>query len=60
MGEFFDLLPGRQTKTDVVYKMPISVLDKDQELEFVATAKTGIGKELHSPRTLQRYPAGPG
>lgn len=29
----------------VVYKMPIVLLDKDQGLEFVATAKIGIGKE---------------
>jgi len=30
-------------KTEVIYKMPITILDKDQELEFVATAKMGLG-----------------
>ena len=32
-------------KGDVVEKMPIALLDKEQELEFVATTKMGIGKE---------------
>jgi len=31
-------------KGDVSYKMPITILDKDQELEFVAIAKMGIGE----------------
>jgi len=35
-----DLTPN----DDVVLKMPITVLNKDQEIEFVATAKMGIGK----------------
>jgi len=30
-------------KTNVVYKMPITLLDKDQELEFLAIAKVGKG-----------------
>lgn len=30
-------------KTNVIYKMPITILDKDQELEFVAIAKMGTG-----------------
>jgi hypothetical protein len=32
-------------KNCVVYKMPLAVLDKDQELEFVAIAKMGRGIE---------------
>lgn len=32
-------------KTEIKYKMPITLLAKDQELEFVATAKMGIGVE---------------
>jgi DNA-directed RNA polymerase subunit D len=32
-------------KGSVVYKMPITILDKDQELEFVAVAKMGLGIE---------------
>lgn len=32
-------------KGSVVHKMPITILDKDQELEFVAIAKVGIGVE---------------
>ena len=32
-------------KGSVIHKMPITILDKDQELEFVATAKVGIGVE---------------
>ncbi len=32
-------------KTGVKYKMPITILDKDQELEFVAIAKMGLGIE---------------
>lgn len=30
-------------KSNVVYKMPIALLDKDQELEFIAIAKVGKG-----------------
>ena len=30
-------------KNSVIYKMPITILDKDQELEFVAIAKMGLG-----------------
>jgi DNA-directed RNA polymerase subunit D len=30
-------------KNAVLYKMPLTILDKDQELEFVATAKMGKG-----------------
>ncbi len=30
-------------KGSVLHKMPITILDKDQELEFVATAKVGLG-----------------
>lgn len=30
-------------KTGVVYKMPITILDNEQELEFVAIAKVGLG-----------------
>jgi DNA-directed RNA polymerase subunit D len=38
-------------KGSVVYKMPIAILDKDQELEFVAIAKVGLGIEhaKHTP-----------
>jgi len=38
-------------KNSVVYKMPIALLDKDQELEFVAIAKMGLGIQhaKHSP-----------
>ncbi len=38
-------------KGSVVYKMPITILDKDQELEFVAIAKMGLGitHAKHSP-----------
>ncbi len=38
-------------KKSVLYKMPITILDKDQELEFVATAKMGRGVDhaKHSP-----------
>ncbi|MDP1729532.1 MAG: DNA-directed RNA polymerase subunit D [archaeon] len=32
-------------KSSIVYKMPITILDKDQELEFVATARMGLGIE---------------
>lgn len=32
-------------KTEVKFKMPITLLAKDQELEFVATAKMGLGVE---------------
>lgn len=32
-------------KGSVIYKMPITILNKEQELEFVATAKMGIGIE---------------
>jgi DNA-directed RNA polymerase subunit D len=32
-------------KDSVVYKMPITLLEKDQELEFVAIAKMGLGIE---------------
>lgn len=32
-------------KDVVLYKMPLTILDKDQELEFVAVAKVGIGIE---------------
>jgi DNA-directed RNA polymerase subunit D len=32
-------------KGSVVYKMPIAILDKEQELEFVAIAKMGTGIE---------------
>jgi len=32
-------------KGDVVEKMPIALLDKEQELEFVAITKVGTGKE---------------
>jgi len=32
-------------KGNVVYKMPITILEKEQELEFVAIAKMGIGIE---------------
>jgi DNA-directed RNA polymerase subunit D len=32
-------------KGSVIYKMPIDILDKDQELEFVAIAKMGLGIE---------------
>jgi DNA-directed RNA polymerase subunit D len=31
-------------KSIVLYKMPLVILDKDQELEFVAIAKMGLGK----------------
>ena len=30
-------------KGEVIYKMPLTILDKEQELEFVATAKMGTG-----------------
>lgn len=30
-------------KDSVVYKMPLTILDKDQELEFVAVARMGLG-----------------
>jgi DNA-directed RNA polymerase subunit D len=30
-------------KTSVVYKMPLTMLDKEQELEFIAIAKMGLG-----------------
>ena len=30
-------------KGNVIYKMPVTLLEKDQELEFVAIAKMGIG-----------------
>ena len=30
-------------KGSSIYKMPITILDKDQELEFVAIAKVGLG-----------------
>jgi DNA-directed RNA polymerase subunit D len=38
-------------KKIVLYKMPITILDKDQELEFVATAKVkrGVDHAKHSP-----------
>lgn len=36
-----DLTP----KGSVIHKMPITILDKDQELEFVAIAKAGLGVE---------------
>ncbi len=38
-------------KNSVVYKMPIAILDKDQELEFVAIARMGLGIKhaKHSP-----------
>jgi len=36
-----DLTP----KGNTVYKMPITILDKDQELEFVAIARMGTGVE---------------
>lgn len=32
-------------KGSTIYKMPITILDKDQELEFVAIAKMGLGVE---------------
>jgi DNA-directed RNA polymerase alpha subunit len=32
-------------KGSVIYKMPIAILDKEQELEFVAIAKMGLGIE---------------
>jgi len=31
-------------KGDIIHKMPLTILEKDQELEFVAVAKIGIGK----------------
>lgn len=43
--------PGTVYSTDmtpkgsVLYKMPLTILDKDQELEFVAIAKMGRGME---------------
>lgn len=36
---------GLVPKGNSVYKMPISILDKNQELEFVAEAKIGTGLE---------------
>lgn len=32
-------------KDSILYKMPITILDKDQELEFVAIARMGLGVE---------------
>lgn len=32
-------------KENVIYKMPITMLNEEQEIEFVAIAKMGIGKE---------------
>ena len=41
-------------KDSTVYKMPIAILDKEQELEFVAIARMGLGKDhaKYSPGLL--------
>jgi DNA-directed RNA polymerase subunit D len=36
---------GLTPKSDIIYEIPITLLDKDQELEFVAIAKMGKGIE---------------
>jgi len=41
-------------KTNILYKMPITLLEEGQELEFVAIAKMGLGKDhaKHIPGLL--------